>query len=216
MTAELAELTARLGRRRRTLDRLVGEARTVAAAGVAVTTEIAQLTDTVTLHERANAVLAGIGEQRQHTLQNQIETLVTRGLVTIFDDPDLSFHLIAGTRGKRADVTLVLRSRLGDTIVDTDLDARAGGHRVVVAFLLRLVIAMLTHTGPGGPLLLLDESFAHVSAEYLPRVAGFIRELVDLTGAQVILVTHSPEFGDVADVTHRFTNTGGVTTVTST
>jgi ABC-type nitrate/sulfonate/bicarbonate transport system ATPase subunit len=87
-------------------------------------------------------------------------------------------------------------------IIDTPvLEARGGGMAVVVAFLLRLVILLLT---PGARrILLLDEPFAFVSAEFESRVAEFLRELCDSAGVQVIMVTHSAAYGDVADRQYR-------------
>jgi len=219
-TAQLAALTERLRRARRQLDREAGAARTVAVTGQRLTAEVAHLSGQVDLHEQAAALLASIGEDRQTAAQTQIETLVTKGLQTIFG-ADLSFHLVPGVRAKTPVVDFVVRSGMndgtGDTVVDTDvLDARGGGLAATVGFLLRLVILLLSTKGRAGSsesTLLLDETFAHVSAEYEPRLAEFLRELVDKTGVQIILVTHSDAFTDAADVRYRFELTGGVTTV---
>lgn len=209
----LHQLTERLRRARRELDRQVGEARLVAVTGQRITAEVAELRGTVELHEKAAVLLASIGEQRQATAQAQIEALVTKGLQSIFGD-DLSFHLIAATRGKRPEVDFVVRSRLGDTVVDTDvLHARGGGMAAVIGLLLRIVLLLLIPGDRPIPLLL-DETCAHVSAEYRPRVAAFLRELVDLTGRlQIVMVTHADEFADVADVRYRFTQVDGITEV---
>ncbi len=223
-TAELAALGERLRRARRALDQQAGAARTVATAGQRVAAEVTHLTGQVHLHEQAAHLLAGISEARQLAAQQQIETLVTQGLRTIFGD-DLSFHVIQTVRAKTPVVDFVVRSTLtgpqGEAqIVETDLDDRGGGMRVVVGFLLRLVILLLSHRGPstgGGTdtLMLLDETFAHVSAEYLPRVASFVRELVDATGVQIIMVTHSEVFAAAADTRYRFELRDGLTHVTA-
>lgn len=71
----------------------------------------------------------------------------------------------------------------------------------VVGFVLRLVVLLLT---PGARrFLALDESFAHVSASYEPRVAEFLREVADKAGVQIMLVTHSNAYGDLADAKYR-------------
>ena len=50
----------------------------------------------------------------------------------------------------------------------------------------------------------LDETFAALSVEYEGRLAEFIRELVDRTETQVLLVTHSDAYSDYADNVYRF------------
>jgi DNA repair exonuclease SbcCD ATPase subunit len=210
-TEQLPALVDRLRRIRRQLDRATGEARAIALAGQRATTEVTQLRAQIQLHEQAAALLASIGETRQATAQTQIETLVTQGLRTIFDTT-LSFHLVPAVRAKTPVVDFIVRSKLADTVVDTDvMDARGGGLAATVGFLLRLVILLLKT--PREAVLLLDETFAHVSAEYEPRLAEFLRELVDRTGVQIIMVTHSDAFLDCADVRYRFELRDGVTTV---
>ena len=159
-----------------------------------------------------SGLLAGIADTNATAVQHQIETLVTQGLASIFGD-GLSFHLVPTTRNKTPVIDFVVRSRLGDELVETDvLDARGGGLAATVGFLLRLVVLLLSHR-TGETVLLLDETFAHVSAEYETRLAEFLRILVDRTGVQVILVTHSEAYSEHADVRYRFELLDGVTQV---
>lgn len=206
----MSDLKTRLARARRTLDRQRGEAFALATTGQQVIAEIAQLTDVVDLHEKAAHILTAIGEQRQDAAQRSIETLVTQGLQTIFGD-ELSFHLVPGVRAKTPVVDFVVRSSLDDAVVvETDvMDARGGGLAATVGFLLRLVILLLSR--PQQIVLFLDETFAHVSAEYLPRLIEFLKELVTRTGAQITLVTHEDAFIEAADVTYRLELSNGVT-----
>lgn len=213
MSAEVVELTTRLRSARRALDRCTGEARTVYTAGAKIKAEIAELTGKVELYTQAAAVLASIADERQAAAQAHIESLVTQGLRTIFGD-DLSFHLVPGTRAKAPVVDFIVRSTLDNgTVVDTDvMDARGGGLAATVGFLLRLVVLLLS-ADRQDTVLFLDETFAHVSADYEPRLAEFIREVVDKTGVQIVMVTHSDAFSDVADVRYRFELHDGVTRV---
>ncbi len=187
----------------------------MATAGQRLITEVADLKHRIELHDQVVALLTSIGEERQAATQLQIEALVTRGLVTIFD-ADLSFHLLATVRGKRPEVDFVVRSKLGDAVVDTDvIDARGGGLAATVGFLLRLVILLLTAAGGAAPVLILDETFAHLSAEYEPPMAEFLAELVERTGVQIVMVTHSDAYGEYADARYRFALHEGVTTATA-
>lgn len=214
MTADLAELRDRVRRTRRSLDRRSGEARSIAISGQRIQREITALSTSAALYERASAVLAAIGEERQSAAQTQIETLVTQGLQTIFGE-ELSFHLVPSVRAKTPVVDFVIRSTMDGTLVETDvLDARGGGLAATVGFLLRLVILLLSRDRQDS-VMFLDETFAHLSAEFEPRLAEFLRDLVDKTGVQIILVTHSDAFSDLADVRYRLQLVSGVTSARS-
>jgi DNA repair exonuclease SbcCD ATPase subunit len=208
----LEAASARLRAVARTLDQRTGAARALAEAGRRLTTDITELREQVETHEHAAHLLASIGEQRQGAAQAQIENLVTQGLHTIFGT-DLSFHLVPTTRAKTPVVDFIVRSALPDgTTLDTDvLDARGGGLAATVGFLLRLVVLLLRRTA--GSVLFLDETFAHVSAEYEPRLAEFLAELVDKTGVQIVLVTHSDAYTEAADTRYRFDLHQGLTRV---
>jgi len=210
----LSELLRQVRVRRRAIDQQIGAARVVARTGQRLQAEVAQLRRDVELHTKAAGILTAIGEERQAQAQQQIEGLVTQGLRTIFGD-DLSFHIVPAVRNKVPVLDFVIRSTLDDgTIVDTDvLDARGGGLAATVGALLRIVVLLLSRTQD--TVLLLDETFAHVSAEYQPRLAEFLRELVDKTGVQIIMVTHSDVFADAADTRYRFDQVNGITRVRS-
>ncbi len=210
---ELPALTREVRRVRSLYDQRIGEARAVALAGQRITAEVASFRRDIDLYERAAGLLTKIGETRQAAAQKQIEALVTQGLQSIFGE-DLTFHLVQQVRGKRPEIDFLVRSRLDDgTIVDTDvMDARGGGLAATVGFLLRLVVLLLSRKRQE-TVLFLDETFAHVSAEYEPRLAEFLRELVDKTGVQIIMVTHSDAFSESADVRYRFSLHEGVTQV---
>lgn len=201
----IAELAERVRTARRAADRMAGAARQIALRGQQVQAEAVSLQVEVDLYDRATAVLSSIGEQHQVAAQHTIESLVTRGLQTVFNAPELSFHITQGLRGKQVIVDFAVRTTWADgRVVDTDvLAARGGGMAAVVGFLLRLVLVLLSPSRQGS-VLILDEPFAHLSREYVPAMAAFLRELCDKTSVQIVLVTHQPEFAEVADIRHQF------------
>lgn len=209
----LQALSAAVQAARSQVDRQVGEARAVAAAGKAAEARVAQLQELVALHDRVSVLLTRLGEEEQDTAQRQVEELVTRGLQTIFDER-LSFHIVQEVKSNQAHVSFVIRSYIGETTVDTPvMDARGGGMAAVVGFLLRLVVLLLT--AGARRVLFLDEPFAHVSAEFRQRVGQFLREVSTQAGVQIVMVTHDPEYEELADVSVRVTQTpDGVTQVT--
>ncbi len=211
-TSRLTDLTVRLRRARRTLDRQAGEAAALTRQEKVLHAEIEHLTALHADLTRAAAVLTSIGEERQADAQRTVEQLVTKGLHAIFG-ADLSFHLVPVVRGNRPEIDFVVRSRLDGADMDTPvMDARGGGLAATIGFLLRLVVLLLSRDRQDS-VLFLDETFAHLSAEYEPRLAEFLRDLVDQTGVQIVMVTHSDAFSDLADTRYRFTLRNGVTNV---
>lgn len=201
---DLDSLTLRVRRRRRDLDALAGEARSVLLRGKEVKAEIAALTETAATLERVSGLLNSLGEERQLSAQAMIEELVTRGLRAIFG-PSLSLHIVQTVRGKTANVDFVVRTTLPDQVVETPvMDARGGGLAATIGFLLRLVVLLLRGGTRSDTILVLDEVFSHVSDEYLPALAEFVRDIVDRTGVQIILVTHQDMWTGVADKVYRF------------
>jgi DNA repair ATPase RecN len=208
-----AYLADRVRAARSHLDREVGEARALARAGQAAEARVAELTAALELHERVIGVLTKVGEERQQHAQEQVEGLVTQGLRHIFQE-NLSFHLVQGQRAGQATVDFVLRSHYGERIINTPvMDARGGGMAAVVGFLLRLVVLLLTPEARR--ILFLDESFAHVSAEFRQRLAEFLWDVCTKAGVQIVLVTHDPEYAALADEAYDLAlGSDGATVVT--
>lgn len=188
----------------------VGEAKALARQGQEAQAQATEYRAVEVACEEAVAFLNSFADERQEKVQRRIETLVTHGLETIFDEP-MTFHVLSEQKANRTEVSFALRSPVGDQMVETPiLDARGGGVAAVVGFLLRLIITLLRKDQP---LLVCDESFAQVSAGFEPKVAEFIKELVDKTGVQIVLVTHSDVYAEHADRVYRFSKKDGKTVI---
>jgi ABC-type iron transport system FetAB ATPase subunit len=189
----------------------------IATNGKKLKEEIALASSDVDLYSKVAITLASIGETRQADAQHTIEELVTRGLQAIFQDKNLVFNVVQTQRGKTPEIKFLVNSRgLNGASVETDImDARGGGLAAVVGFLLRLVV-MLLDSKVAEPILILDESFSHVSAEYEQPLVDFIVQLVEKTNCQIILVTHHlvDAFLQVADKSYRTSLVDGTTTLT--
>jgi DNA repair exonuclease SbcCD ATPase subunit len=210
---DLTALRAAVKAQRSVLDKQAGEAMSLAKRGQAAEAERDRLRARLETCEKTCKLLTTIGEQEQDIARAQVEGLVTRALQVVFGE-ELSFRLKPGTRGNQAVLDLLLVSQYGGTTVETPvMEARGGGMAAVVGFALRLVILLLTPEYEVRRLLVLDETFAHVSASYEPRVAEFLREVADKAGVQVLLVTHSNAYGEKADSRYRLSLAGGFTEV---
>ena len=210
--SDLSAIKAALREEEREVQRLTGEAQVLAREGKAFQQEVITLLTNSEALEEAIGVLNSFADTKQADLQRKIEGIVTYGLHAVFEE-NLSFHIVSSVKGKLAAADFLIRSTTGDEVVDTPvMEARGGGIAAVAGFLLRLVLLLLRGSRP---VLFLDESFAQLSAEYEPKLAEFLRELVDRTDAQIVLVTHSDAYSDVADNVYRFTLKDGRTVVTA-
>lgn len=212
-TDRLATLQRRARAARSQLDKIDGEVSALQRDETSLRHEIETLTlDSDTL-EKANALLLSVSEDKQEQTQDQIERLVTRGLQLVFDS-SLTFHIVASIRGKSSVIDFVVRTTYDAQIVETPvMDSRGGGLAAVVGFLLRFVVIMLSRGPRSSNLIVLDETFAHVSEEYLAPMGQFLKEMVEKSGMQVIMVTHQPQFMEYADKIYKFSSIRGATKV---
>lgn len=135
-------------------------------------------------------------------LEERISSLISRGLSLVFEEP-LKLVLETKTRGELSAMDFKLVQTVDGVELVTDIvGSKGGGVVAVVSFLLRLFVLLLSKP-PLRHVLLLDESFAHVSKEYVPNLARLLRQLVNETGVQIILVSHEPLFGEHADVVYE-------------
>ena len=211
---DLDSLDIRARQKRRQLDARQGEMRATLLRGKELQAEISGLAEAVETLDRTTIFLNSLGEEKQLKAQQTIEELVTRGLQTIFDET-LSFHILQTVRGKTANVEFLVRTTLDGREIETPvMEARGGGLAATIGFLLRLVVMLLDKGTRHENIMLLDETFAHVSAEYLDPLRSFLRQVVDKTGVQIVLVTHQNEFIEDADRIYRFRTHDGKTVVT--
>lgn len=135
-----------------------------------------------------------------------IDRLVTSGLRFIFDDNRLEFRTdIERFRGR----TTVKFSLLQDGEEAPIMESYGGGVIVVVGVLLRVVTVMALKARR---VLVLDETLADVSDQYITNVSKFLKELCVSLDFTIILVTHNVEFAANADHHFKFDSAPGEST----
>jgi ABC-type branched-subunit amino acid transport system ATPase component len=198
---DLRALETRVRQARGVYERRVGAAQQLGEQGMRVQGEVTRLQGELERHSKVSALLTSLGEQAQQQAQQRLEELVTRGLQVVFSE-NLSFHVLQSVKANQAVTEFVIRSEYDGKMVDTSvMDARGGGMAAVTGFMIRLVVLLLTPHARR--VLFLDETFAHVSREYEPRVAEFLKEVSERAGVQIVLVSHSDAYDDAADVRYR-------------
>lgn len=158
---------------------------------------VTELQEDGELTVKARVLLEQYSELEQEVLKRKVEGLVSRGLQTIFGS-SYSFKIAMRMLRNQAAMDFTIVS--GDTERDP-MESHGGGLVNVIAMVLRLTIVALT---PGlSRTVVLDEPFAQLSAGYLDGMGRFIRELVDATDIQLIIVSHEAEIAEVADQAYR-------------
>jgi DNA repair ATPase RecN len=126
----------------------------------------------------------------------RMEDLVTQLLLVVFPGNDFAFEIVLDVKGAQPIAEYWLtRNGVKTQLKPPDYD-NGGGYVDVITLGLRLGIAELEEIP--GPLLM-DEVGKHVSAEYAPNVAYFLKQYSQQLGRQILLITHNEALAAVAD-----------------
>ncbi len=136
--------------------------------------------------QEAQEILQHVAQAVQQKAHEKIATVVSSCLSAVFDDP---YEFKIEFERKRGRTEAVLKFCRGGLTVDP-LTASGGGVVDVAAFALRAACLML-HRPRLTKLLVLDEPFRFVSAEYQDNIRSMLEQLAQDLGLQIILVTHN-------------------------
>ena len=193
-----AALASRISTVRSTVDRLNQqldyESQTIVRLGGRIKQleeEKAQLLKAVGIIDRCIQIISanGIGK---------IEGIVSDGLRRVFNDPTLS--LVVEKKSQARGNVYRLLVKQGDCEPYDPMNSFGGGVVNVVALLLRLILIKRFKLAK---LIVLDEQFNNVSAEYLPTVSALLKTLTDKHGYTILAVTHQPILADAADSVYQ-------------
>lgn len=147
--------------------------------------------------EEAQQIVQVLAETVQEEAHHRIAGVVSRCLVTVFDTP-YEFNITFERARGRTEARLAF---VRDGVTVSPMDAAGGGVVDVAAFALRLSCLMLSRP-PKRRVVVMDEPFKFVSAEYRPAVRTMLEDLATELGVQFIMVTHIEELqcGTVVDV----------------
>lgn len=167
----------------------------------------------VTLWRDVQVLFGKVSEFARAQLKARIEETVSAALQAVFERDDIRFEIEIKTSDGQPAASWQVVSMYGDTSVAGDPESsRGGGVSDVVSLALRLALLELSRPKVDGPVLL-DEVGKHISAQYAPNVAQFLKQYAEKTGRQIILVTHMGALAEVADVSYRVSQENGVSEV---
>lgn len=144
----------------------------------------ARLDDSRTAYD----VLQRLAEQVQTTLHERLSSVVTKCLAAVFPDP-YEFRLEFQRRKNRTEARAVF---FRDGREFSPLRETGGGVVDVAAFALRVAVACVSRP-PVRKLIVLDEPFRFLSAEYRDAARAMVETLAADLDVQFVIVTHADE-----------------------
>lgn len=143
---------------------------------------------TVEKTQNAQEIIQHLAQAIQQRVHQKISEVVSSCLSTVFDDP-YSFQIVFERKRGRTEAHLRFLRR--DLDVDP-LTASGGGMVDVAAFALRAACLML-HRPRLSKVMVLDEPFRFVSAQYRENVREMMEGLAKDLEIQFLMVTHIEE-----------------------
>lgn len=132
-----------------------------------------------------------------HRYAESFSEVVTEGLQAIFHDQDIAFELVVGQKNGKVWIDF---ETVQDGVRGQALQSFGGGVSSVESFLLRLLVLLKTGLSK---YLILDESLAALSEEYVDEAGLFIRRMSEELGVHVLLITHNKAFLDHAHTAYQ-------------
>ena len=208
----LADAKTQLSEIQRTLTLKRGQVDAIQETLDATSDEVRVGMETIDHLKLVETFLMQFADERQASVFRQIESTVSEGLQTVFEE-DLRLEISSKVVGSRSEIvfTLVSGGAGSDELRTSIMESRGGGVAAITGFLIQAVMVLLTPNLR--PIVFLDESFRAVSEEYQAPLGRFISELCERTGLQVVLVTHQPSIAEEADVVYSFTQSKGITKI---
>lgn len=157
-------------------------------------------------------LLGKVSDLARARVKSHVEATVTAALQAVLGRPMRFEVRLRDLGGQPAAEWFVVSQDGGDEIVTDPEDGRGGGVLDIVSLALRMAVLELSRPRIDGPLII-DEGGKHVSRQYLPALAEFLKEYAARTGRQVLFVTHAPELAAAAHRAYKLRLVDGVTEV---
>jgi DNA repair exonuclease SbcCD ATPase subunit len=202
MSSDLGALKQSLDRVKAVYQQQRGEERMLRQEKETREKRLTEVRDSAECLERVRLLLQEAASHAREQGRRQVEFMVTQALQFVFGG-DLDFKVTIEEKRDRPEAEFYVCSNYGgDLRVETaPQDARGGGVVDVISLALRLALLQAFRPPVGGPVIL-DEPAKHVSEEFSPQVAQFLKSFSQSLGRQVIMVSHNQHLADSADVAY--------------
>lgn len=128
----------------------------------------------------------------------ELESLLNSALAYVFYDKPYKIRLdLDFSRGKKSVSIVLLDNTDEDEPVEIDVkDGVGNGIRTVISFILSVYYILSKKVFP---ILLLDESYSYLSAQYVQRFFELMKGFCEKKGLRVVLISHDVRFLDYSN-----------------
>lgn len=148
------------------------------------------------IYDKVQLLLQKTSDYARHQVKDRIESIVSEALNVVFGG-NHHFIIDLGLKANQPIAEYWLNDGSTLTKLEKPDYDRGGGKVDIITLALRLAIGEMEQVD--GPLFL-DEVGKHVSKEYAPHVAYFLKEYSQNFGRQIILITHNADLAEIGEV----------------
>ena len=179
------------------LNQLKGQSKLLTQQLAEIEIKLSDYANKRVVYTKSVELLTVVQKMTRDKIKKGFENIVTYALKSIFND-DYKFILDFGKRGnlQTVDFKIITPNRKE---ANDPMDSEGGGILDVVSFALRIALMELSKPKIEG-FICLDESFKHVSSNYLENVKKFIKAINQKVKRQIILVTHQDTFMSIDNI----------------
>lgn len=160
----------------------------------ALRSDIKQMRQDLTRHEKAREIIREVGLKTQQQLQYHISDITSLALEAVFEKPyELKAEFVQRRNKTECDLLFVRDSLVIDPISAT------GGGAVDVASLALRIASWSMNRPHSRNVIILDEPLRFLSSEYREKASAMIKEISEKLGLQFIIITHDPTLTSYAD-----------------
>lgn len=164
---------------------------------IAYEKEIEESRDAILVLEKVEELFKFLLDKYVHKYAESFSEIVTEGLQTIFHDQDIEFDVAVDQ--KRGKVWVDFET-VQEGVRGQSLQSFGGGVSSVQSLLLRLLVLLKKKLAK---YLILDESLASLSEEYVPNAGEFIKKMCDELDIDLLLITHNKSFLEYSDTAYE-------------
>ena len=175
---------------RETVDNLLSDYRLAKKSCIDAHEKLIKAEDRLVYIEEAQQVAQCVAQQIQQRVHNEIAGVVSRCLEAIFYEDNYGFKILFDRKRGRTDAVLILTKDEHEIIDPLNYDSGAVCEIAALALRVSCLIMSKPHLRK---LLILDEPFKALSAQYYERVRLLLDGLSEDFGIQIIMVTHNPK-----------------------
>lgn len=156
------------------------------------------------VYDKVQLLLQKTSDYARRQVKDRIENIVSEALNVVFGG-NHHFIIDLGLKANQPIAEYWLNDGSTLTKLEKPDYDRGGGKVDIITLALRLAIGEMEQVD--GPLFL-DEVGKHVSKEYAPHVAYFLKEYSQNFGRQIILITHNADLAEIGEVSLMVTRNG--------